>query len=336
MNILDLQRQYGGSPVHASGDEWHDSCADCGGHDRFSSWPNKVNSNGRYMGGRFVCRGCGASGDAVNFLMKRRGLSYMQACKYLQIDPGQMPERTTRQVWTPEPAKALPLELWQDKARAFMVHCSEQLERNTEALSWLQEERGLTMETISASRLGWNAKDLFLDREEWGLPSEISQKTGQQKKLWIAAGLTIPFCLAKSVVRLRVRRSKSPEKGSRYILVSGSFTGAMTLWQDQQAVAIVESELDGLLVSQEAGDLIGTIGLGSAALKPDSELHERLMKAKTVLCSLDSDAPGAKAVRFWRQYPGYRRWMAIRGKDVTEQWKAGIEVRTWVQAGLTN
>ncbi len=267
--------------------------------------------------------------------MKRRGLSYMQACKYLQIDPGQMPERTARQAWTPEPAKPLPLGLWQDKARAFMVHCSEQLARNTGALKWLQSERGLTLKTIQDSRLGWNAKDLFLDREAWGLPSEISTKTGQQKKLWIAQGLVISFCLAKSVVRLRVRRSEPPAVGSRYTVCSGSYMGALTLWTNQDTVAIVESELDAILINQECSDLIGVVGLGSAALKPDSELHERLMNAKTVLCSLDADSAGAKAVQFWRQYPGFKRWLAIRGKDACEQWKRGIAVRLWVQAGLS-
>jgi len=335
MNILDLQREHGGSPKHASGDEWHDSCIDCGGVDRFSSWPNKVNSNGRFMGGRFVCRGCGASGDAVNFLMKRKSLSFIEAVKQLGIDPGIMPDHTIRRSWTPSPAKTPPCELWQGKAKALVVHCSEQLQGNSGVLKWLDDGRGLTMETIRASRLGWNPKDIFLNREEWGLPSEISQKTGQQKKLWIAQGLVVPFCLDAVVLRIRIRRSEPPEKGSRYIAVSGSYMGAMVHWQDQDTVVIVESELDALLISQECGDLVGVIGLGSAALKPDSELHRRLMNAKTVLCSLDSDVPGAKAVRFWKQYPGFKRWLTIRGKDATEQWRAGIAVRLWIEAALS-
>jgi hypothetical protein len=45
---------------------------------------------------------------------------------------------------------------------------------------------------------------------------------------------------------------------------------------------------------------------------------------------------GAKAVAFWRQYPGFKRWMAIKGKDATEQMRAGIPVRLWIEAGLTN
>jgi hypothetical protein len=154
------------------------------------------------------------------------------------------------------------------------------------------------------------------------------------KKLWIPKGLVLPLCPEKTVVRLRIRRSEPPEKGSRYVVVSGSAMMPMVHWQDQDAVVIVESELDCLLISQECGDLVGVVALGSAALKPDSELHRRLMAAKRVLVSLDSDPAGAKSVAFWRQYPGFKRWMAIKGKDATEQMRAGIPVKLWIQAGL--
>jgi hypothetical protein len=334
MNILDLQIQDGIAPEHASNGEYHSPCPFCAGTDRFSSWPDRQNSNGRYMGGRFVCRGCGASGDAVNYLQKRRGLTFHQAVKYLGVDAGPMPERTIKRSWTPEPPKEAPPAVWQDKSETFTLTCQRQLQGNTGALKWLNDERGLSLKTITDSRLGWNAKDVFLDRESWGLPSEISTKTGQQKKLWIAQGLVIPFCLDAVVLRIRIRRSEPPEKGSRYVVVSGSSMGPMVLWQDQDAVVIVESELDCLLISQECGDLVGVIALGSAAMKPDSELHRRLMAAKRVLVSLDSDPAGAKAVAFWRQYPGFKRWMAVRGKDATEQMRAGVPVRLWVEAGL--
>jgi len=188
----------------------------------------------------------------------------------------------------------------------------------------------LTDETIMASRLGWNSKNLYLNRSEWGLSSEISQKTGKEKKLWIAQGLVIP----DGDTRIRIRRSEPPPDESRYRNVSGSSMKPMVQWQDQQAVVILESELDGLLVQQECSDIVGVVSLGSAALKPDSELHQRLMKSKMVLVSLDADTPGAKAAIFWKQYPGYRRWLTVRGKDACEQKKAGVPVRAWIEAGL--
>jgi DNA primase len=329
MNILDIHRHCGGNPLHASNDEWHDACPDCGGTDRFSIHTECRNSNGRFFGGRFNCRGCGINGDAVNYLQKRRGLSFRDACRYLEIDPGIMPEYRTGNIkssWEPAQPKATPGAVWQAKAERFIRYCVEQLARNSEAMAWLQSERGLTNKTIRAARLGWNPFDVYQSREVWGLPSG--------KKLRLPKGLVIPFCPAKAVLRLRVRHPELPQDGNRYWNIAGSFMGPMVLWQNQDAVCILESELDALLVHQECSDIVGVVSLGSAALKPDSELHQRLMNAKTVLCSLDADEAGVKAVGFWKQYPGFKRWPVVRGKDPTEQLKSGIPIRAWIEAGL--
>lgn len=336
MNILDLLQIDGIQAEHASNSEWHSPCPECGGRDRFSCWPEKVNSNGRFMGGRFVCRGCGINGDAVAYFMKRRTLTFLQAVKQLGLDAGPMPERTGNRTWQPELHRAAPNAAWQDKGKSFMCHCTEQLHRNTEAMAWLQAERGLNPETIMAAGLGWNSRDLYQDRAEWGLPPEINSRTGKAKCIWLPKGLIIPLIdSVGNITRLRIRRSE-PGDGDRYILASGSDgKRALCLWMDQRAVAVFESELDGLLVKQEAGELIGVVGLGSAAMKPDSELHGRLMRAESVLCCLDSDKPGSKAAwGHWRNYPGFKRWPTIRGKDATEQWLAGIPVRAWIEAGL--
>lgn len=337
MNILDLLQADGIQAKHASRDEWHSPCPECGGVDRFSTWPEKVNSNGFFGGGRFCCRGCGFNGDGVAYLQKRRGLSFRDAVKQLGLDAGPMPEHRTTggRTWQPEPPKAAPGAAWQAKARAFMEYCTGQLKRNTGAMAWLRAERGLNPETIRAAGLGWNPVDVYQSRSAWGLQEEISQKTGKPKKMWLPSGLVIPWRDAGQVVRMRARRSE-PGQGARYVVVSGSDMQAMTLWADQAAVAVVESELDALLVQQEAGELIGVVALGSAQAKPDSELHGRLMKAEKVLLCLDNDSAGIKAAwGHWRMYPGFRRWPVIRGKDPCEQWRAGIPIRAWAKAGLS-
>jgi DNA primase len=336
MNIIDLLQADGIQAEHASRGEWHSPCPECGGDDRFSCWPEKVNSNGRYMGGRFVCRGCGFNGDAVNYQMKRRGLSFRDACKALEIEPGQMPEhRTGRRAWQPEPPKAAPGAEWQARARAFMEHCAGRLQHNSGAVEWLQAERGLNAETISRAGLGWNPVDVYQSRESWGLPPEVNSK-GKIKMVWLPGGLVIPWRdSAGKVVRIRTRRSE-PGQGARYVVAAGSGMGAMIQWLEQQAVCILESELDALLVHQQAGDLIGTVAMGSAQQKPDRELHERLMAAERVLICLDSDEAGQRAAwGHWRTYAGFKRWPVVLGKDVCEQWKAGVAVRTWITAGLS-
>jgi DNA primase len=334
MNIIELLQSDGIQPEHASRGEWHSPCPECGGRDRFSCWPEKVNSNGHFMGGRFCCRGCGFNGDAVSYLRKHRGLTFLDAVKVLGIDPGQMPERIASRAWQPEPPKAAPGAVWQARAGAFTSACQE-LERNSEAVAWLQAERGLNLETISRAGLGWNPQDKRESRESWGLPEEISQQTGNVKKVWLPSGLVIPLTDdAGRVIRLRIRRN-DPGTGSRYVVVSGSSMQAMIQWQNQKAVAIVESELDGLLVQQEAVAVVGVIALGSAAMKTDSDLHGRLMKVQRILCCLDSDQAGGKAARgFWTRYPGFKRWPPLSGKDPGEMFKVGVPIRAWVEAGL--
>ena len=157
MTMINLLQQDGIEPIHASGDEHHSPCPQCGGVDRFSIFPNQRNSNGKYMGGRFHCRKCSmGTGDGVAYLQHRRGLSFRDACKYLEVDQGPMPEYRTeniKAVWEPAQPKEAPPAVWQAKAERFIMYCTNQLQANSEALKWLHAERGLTDETIQAGRL---------------------------------------------------------------------------------------------------------------------------------------------------------------------------------------
>jgi DNA primase len=216
---------------------------------------------------------------------------------------------------------------------AFLAYSQRALAANQPAIDWLQTERGLTAETVKAAGLGFNPADIFDSRQAWGLTPE-TKANGRTRKMWLPAGLIIPNIVDGHLHRIRSRRS-DPGQGSRYIVVSGSSKTPMVAWADQKAVAIVESELDAILTNQEASDLIGTVALGSCAAKPDSGLHARLMNTERILLCLDADEAGAKAAAFWQQYPGCKRWPTIQGKDVTEQWAAGLPVRPWIEAGLT-
>ena len=109
-------------------------------------------------------------------------------------------------------------------------------------------------------------------------------------------------------------------------------------WNVERAAAvIVESELDGLLLNQEAGDLAAVVAMGSAQAKPDAITHEALTKAEMILIALDNDDAGAKASwHFWPETYGakVKRWPPIRGKDPSEAWRNGLNIRSWVLAGL--
>jgi len=109
-------------------------------------------------------------------------------------------------------------------------------------------------------------------------------------------------------------------------------------WNLERAAAvIVESELDGLLLNQEAGDLAGVVSMGSAQVKPDRITHEALKRTARVLVALDGDDAGARAAwGFWPDTYGDRakRWPCVGGKDPSAARTAGTDPRAWVAAGL--
>lgn len=214
--IIDLLAEDGIQVHHASGDEFHSPCPQCGGRDRFSSFPNRSNQDGRYMGGRFICRRCHFHGDAAIYLMKRRGLSFFEACSALGLDHDTKPAVHLSVVksasWHPADPKIAPNEAWQAQAEQFSKAPQKALQANQTAFAWLKEKRGLNAETVKSAGLGIDVKDQWLPRAAWGLSEETNQKTGKLKKVWLPAGLVIPsFDEDGKVIRLRIRRNHRGE-----------------------------------------------------------------------------------------------------------------------------
>ena len=336
MTIIDLIRA--DCPVvkisGTHGGEWAGPCPSCGGEDRFRVWPE-------YKGGRYWCRGCGKNGDAIQYLRDFRGLSYVAACHEAGVGPnrrtytGRPHGRAKQPVFHPRET-ASPAISWSEKANAFLDMAQQTLWQapGQQALTFLHG-KGLNDETIRNACLGWNPSDLHLDRDGWGLPAEI-QGNGKPKQLWLPTGLVIPCFADGRLFRLRIRR---PEGEPRYVLIPGSDTSAMAWNKGMKTIVIVESELDGWLVHQEAGDLVGVTAMGSAQAKPDGITHEALQHAEQILVALDTDEAGAKAAwGFWSATYGSKaiRWPCILGKDPSEAYQNGLDIRSWIRAALSD
>jgi len=240
--------------------EYSGACPICGGNDRFRVWPEK---------GRWMCRGCDKSGDAIEYLRHVRGLPFAEAAIIAgeadKVRPGESGVRRSKpmiQKWVPK-EEAFPCRAWQEKAEALVGWAHDRLIADAVRLKWLSDERGLSLETVKASRLGWNPSDLWRDRSAWGLPDEL-KPDGTSKKLWIPAGLVIPRCQGGAVVRVRIRR---PDGEPRYCVLSGSSGVSMMSGDMAGSVVVVESELDALLIAQ---DVAGAVALGSASIRPDA------------------------------------------------------------------
>jgi DNA primase len=314
--------------------EYCGACPFCGGNDRFRIWPNN-------KGGRFWCRGCGKAGDSVQYIQETRGLSYVQALQYLGIERNHNDTARKKKInftFHPE-EKEIPPALWSAKAEKLLIWTQAQLwtPGGAAALNILTG-KGLKRETIRAAGIGVNTgergEDIYRNFVSWGLSPEYKEN-GNLRKLWIPKGIVIPL-IDKGIQRLRVRRD-DPKDGQRYIVVHGSTSTPLILGKERSSFVIVESELDGWLCWQEAGALAGIIALGSASAKPNKTAHEILLNAKKILIALDYDEAGAKAsYNFWPQtYRGKAiRWPTPAGKDASEAWQEGINIRAWVEAGI--
>ncbi|MEW6187696.1 MAG: primase-helicase zinc-binding domain-containing protein [Thermodesulfobacteriota bacterium] len=310
------------------GGEYAGPCPSCGGRDRFRAWPSKGTT------GRFWCRSCGKSGDGLQLLRDRDGLTFPEALKAWGLPSTRTTgNRSTRATWEARET-ITPGTAWADRAGAFLRDCQIDLAgpSGSEGRAFLAS-RGLEPETIERAGLGWNIADAWENRETWGLPPE-QREDGKPRRIWLPSGLVIPSFAGGRVVRLRVRRP-NPGDGPRYVIISGSGAEPLTLGTGKVWV-IVESELDALLLNQEAGDLAGFIALGNAQARPDIEADRVLKEVGLILVSLDSDRAGAKEAWQWwnHQYKNAKRWPVPIGKDPTEAAQAGLDLRAWVMAGL--
>ena len=348
MNVQNLLEQAGIQAKKVSGTnggEYHSPCPGCGGDDRFHVWPEQNNGKGSYW-----CRSCGKGGDNIQFLIDFENLSFVEACERLgrPIPESQALKTPTiarrEKVFIPS-IYSDPCDTWRLKAGKFVSWSHNQLIECKSQLDWLAQ-RGISVETVKRFQLGWNpgekGKSIFRPRESWGLSPEKNED-GKQRKLWIPIGLVIPHFASGSVMRIRIRQHDPITHGPRYYVLPGSSMATTRIERagDEGDVfswivyMIVEADLDAIAVWQAAGDTAGVVALGSAQTKPDQKTFKALGNSSIVLNVLDFDKAGAMASHWWAAtFPHCERWPVPEGKDPGEAYKAGVDLRAWVLAGL--
>jgi DNA primase len=268
-------------------------------------------------GNRWKCFGCGRSGDAIDWLREREGLSFREACQQLgAMELAAASNPTTHA----EPAASLmPSAAWQERAQKAVDTCRATLwsDVGAKARAWLNR-RGLTDETMRAWRLGFNPSD----RKVAGL--------------WVPRGIVIPCLVAGRAWYLKVRRAGGQPK---YTQVRGgqvALFGADTL-PGQDVAVVTEGEFDAMLLHQEAGDLVGVVTLGSASTRLPDAWVPHLLGVHRLLVACDADAAGAEGAAVWQALSTRtQRLLPLAGKDVTDFYLAGGNLRAWVQFALAN
>ena len=338
MDVLTLYQSLhpAGQIRSKGGGEYCGPCPSCGGDDRFILWPD--HSSG-VTGGRFMCRGCGVQGDAVEFLRVFRGMTYREACNALRIEPDRrnghiMKNIPARREWTPNPENFPPAG-WMEQAARFVVACSPGIESGP-GLDVLSS-RSLTVKTAHALAIGWNAADRYDRRSEWGLDEQTNPETGKPLKIWLPRGLVLPIRRKAGIAALLVRRAdwKPEDSFPKYWQVKGSGNFSFCIGKPGLPVVVVESVLDAVLVWQEAGDIVATVALAGATKRPDAGTTAFLQDAPLLLWSLDFDEAGRKAWPWWQEhFPHGKPWPVAAGKDPGEMVKDGVPVRAGLEAGL--
>ena len=315
------------------GPEGHGPCPWCEGDNRFVVWPEHEGGKG----GRYWCRVCDRCGDGIDFLRERHGMSFADACAFLDVPLSTLPVKNGHQAqagWMPRACREVPA-LWREQAARFVDECATGLVKGMPGYDYVQG-RGFTLETIRLLELGWNPVLRHEDRAAWGLPSEALD--GFKSFMTMPSGLVIPLRRKAGISGIKIRCADRPNGRApdhKYHCVSGSVPMMSLPSRNTRSVIIVESELDAVLIWQEARDLTAALALGSAAARPDAAVWAFLDRVEKVCVALDNDTTGREHHAWWRQNRPTARIVSFPQdcKDVGDLLR-GNRVRTWVEAAL--
>jgi hypothetical protein len=303
----------------------------------------------------FKCFGCGASGDALDWVRQRDGVDVVEAARRLEPEgvPGRARRDGDRPVAAsksltpsrppqPEPPAAWQDAEWQDKVAAITRFARSQLwsDAGGAALDWLRR-RGLRDRAIRQHWLG------FVPDGGWSSPLGcLTGRRGQPGKIQVPRGIAIPWPhpTLPGYVGLNVRRLADPVDDplpagvEKYRAMRGSTRGYVYPEQPRGRPAlVVEGEFDALLAVQEVGHLLDVVTVGSASVRRlPRPTRAALARSPWLLIATDHDRAGVEAARAWRElYPHKaRRVLLPKGKDFGEFITGGGDAAGWIAAEL--
>jgi len=345
---------HGLQPKHVSsakGGEFASACPMCGGDDRFRIWPEQNEGTGSYW-----CRQCGKHGDRIQFVIETKNVKYPEACQITGDVPAER-KNNGKPVYksTPTlpgavvPKSTSPYKPKEKDPANDPIDADKWAEHAEKLVSWAQKklsgsageqvlsDKGIDTETAEKYRIGWLPEDIYRQRDSWGLPEVMSEKTGKPKRLWFPTGLVIPHIITmpdgiRRVDRIRIRR---PDGEPRYYIIPGSCSRQLITGTPGRIMMIVESELDALLLDQIIGNSMGIVSVGTSHAKPDKWAQQVLRDAVCILVSLDNDPAGQSAFGWWHENYQYAINHPVPvGKDPSDAHHQKCDLHAWIISGL--
>jgi DNA primase len=277
--------------------------------------------------GRWWCFACGKGGDVVDWVRERQGVTFAEACRQLGAAPSSPSSRTSsiRSAVAAVPRIAPSLE-WQQAAEEVVQRARQFIWTlaGCNARAYLMG-RGLTEETIQAWDLGYNPSNYRT--------SKMLDRQGQP--VAVPRGWVIPLRERQTLWGVKVRLPDGTP-GDKYVQLTGSRPALFGEHTLRLPVSVLcEGEFDAMLLHQEAGDLVGVGTTTGGAKVWVREWNVPLLFSKSILVAYDNDEPGDEgAAAVMAHMPRARRVKVPTGKDVTEHYLSGGNLREWIEGEL--
>lgn len=308
------------------GGQWSGPCpfSGCGAaRDGFQVWPD--HNSGR---GKFWCRKCGVSGDAIEYLRLMDGLSYVEACRALSIELSKWKERK------PPPAPKItkpPSVAWQEIGMRYIAYAEKMMREHADnpARQYFTEG-GLTEATIKAARLGWAHKWWFDSPERWGFPEDDS-------RIFLGQGAVIPLFAYNILWGIKIRYLPPREYPKGVFTKYGGPRGSITClyglddMRPGYPALLVEGERDRLLAKQELGAVVDAVTTGGSAKGIPQEAIAPLLHCPALLVAYDGDLAGLLGANKVLAQVAYRANPLVvpHGYDLTSLHQDGHDLKTW-------
>lgn len=385
MNVLleAYRGRFARDEVRQQGSAYNGPCPFCGGassgskrSDRFIVWPERSENLGETcrdnnISGVWYCRQCGKTGDTIAYLMESEGMTFRSACAELGIrtsakrPPARrtpVPPHANQPSFAPKewPVTAEDPAKWREYATKLHAESLESLKDHPQALEWLAA-RGLDAAALEKYKIGYlpgenGSPGRYRARSALGLSPKQGEDGRERKNIFIPRGIVIPhFDRSGRILRLRIRRPKPDirEGKQKYIVLEGSSSDPMLLAArgsaQLAAYAVVEAELDAMLIHHASGGIVGAFAALTNRGKPSVDQHPVMREAAVILVALDFDprkvtrpdgtacveTPGGIGAVWWAEtYKNAKRWLTPFGKDPGDAFAEGLDIREWLAAGL--